>query len=32
MWAYEAKGCSYGIVHDLRTTSSAYRAIRRTGY
>lgn len=32
MWAYEAKGCSYGIVHDLRTASSAYHAIRRTGY
>jgi hypothetical protein len=28
MWAYEAKGCSYGIVHDLRTASSAYKAIR----
>ncbi len=32
MWAYEAKGCSYGIVHDLRTASSAYQAIRRAGY
>lgn len=32
MWAYEAKGCSYGIVHNLRTASSAYKAIRRTGY
>ena len=32
MWAYEAKGCSYGIVHDLRTASSAYHGIRRTGY
>ena len=32
MWAYEAKGCSYGIRHNLRTTSSAYKAIRRTGY
>jgi hypothetical protein len=31
-WAYEAKGCSYGIVHDLRTASSAYKAIRRDGY
>jgi len=27
MWAYEAKGCSYGITHDLRTASSAYHAI-----
>ena len=32
MWAYEAKGCSYGIVHDLRTASSAYHAIRRAGW
>jgi hypothetical protein len=29
MWAYEAKGCSYGIVHNLRTASSAYKAIRK---
>ena len=27
MWAYEAKGCSYGIIHDLRTASTAYKAI-----
>jgi hypothetical protein len=26
--AYEAKGCSYGIVYDLRTASSAYHGIR----
>ncbi len=32
MWAYEAKGCSYGIVKNLRTASSAYKAIRRAGY
>ncbi len=32
MWAYEAKGCSYGVVHDLRTASSAYHAIRRAGW
>ena len=32
MWAYEARGCSYGIVHNLRTASSAYKAIRRAGY
>jgi cell wall-associated NlpC family hydrolase len=32
LWAYEAKGCSYGIVHDLRTASSAYKAIVRSGY
>jgi hypothetical protein len=31
-WAYEAKGCSYGIVHDLRTASSSYKAIRRNGW
>ncbi|MBL8956371.1 MAG: SH3 domain-containing protein [Myxococcaceae bacterium] len=27
-WAYEAKGCSSGIRHNLRTASSAYKAIR----
>ncbi len=32
MWAYEAKGCSYGIVHDLRTASSAYKAIAHDGW
>ncbi len=32
MWAYEAKGCSYGIARNLRTTSSAYKVIRRAGY
>jgi cell wall-associated NlpC family hydrolase len=32
MWAYEAKGCAYGIVHDLRTASSAYKAIKRAGW
>jgi hypothetical protein len=32
MWAYEAKGCSYGIVHDLRTASSAYKAIGHDGW
>jgi len=32
MWAYEAKGCSYGIVHNLRTASSSYKAIARAGY
>jgi hypothetical protein len=29
MWTYECKGCSYGCVHDLRTASSSYIAIRR---
>jgi hypothetical protein len=32
MWAYEAKGCVAGIVHDLRTASSAYVALARNGY
>lgn len=32
MWAYEAKGCSYGIVHNLRTATSAYKAIRHDGW
>jgi hypothetical protein len=29
LWAYECKGCSYGCVHNLRTASSSYVAIRR---
>ncbi|RME28350.1 MAG: PEGA domain-containing protein, partial [Deltaproteobacteria bacterium] len=29
IWTYEARGCSYGIVHNLRTLSSSYVAIRR---
>ena len=29
IWTYEARGCSYGIVHNSRTLSSDYRAIRR---
>ena len=32
MWAYEARGCAYGIVHNLRTASSAFKVIRRAGY
>jgi hypothetical protein len=28
-WAYECKGCAYGCVHNLRTASSSYIAIRR---
>ena len=32
MWTYEAKGCAYGIVHDLRTASSAYKAIAHDGW
>ncbi len=31
-WAYEAKGCAYGIVHDLRGVSAAYKGIARDGY
>ena len=30
--AYEAKGCSYGIVHDTRMAYSYYKPIRRYGY
>ncbi len=29
MWTWEARGCSYGIVHNLRTLDSTYIAIRR---
>jgi hypothetical protein len=32
MWAYEARGCAYGIVHDLRTAGTEYKAIARAGY
>lgn len=32
MTAFEAKGCSYGIVHDNRTADSSYKVIRRNGY
>jgi len=28
-WVYEAKGCSYGIVHNLRSIGSSYVTIRR---
>jgi uncharacterized protein YraI len=31
LWLYEARGCSYGIVHNLRTISTSYKAIRRPG-
>lgn len=30
-WTYEAKGCAYGVVHNLRPVSSSYRARRRKG-
>jgi len=29
MMVYEAKGCSYGVVHNVRTCSSSYSAARR---
>lgn len=32
MWTYECKGCSYGCVHNLRSLSSTYKGIQRTGY
>lgn len=32
MWAMEARGCSYGIVRNLRTAGSAYKAIARSGW
>lgn len=32
LWAYEARGCSYGVVYNLRTVSSAFKVIRRAGY
>jgi len=28
-WAYEARGCSYGIVHNIRSTGAAYKAITK---
>jgi hypothetical protein len=31
MWMYEARGCSYGVIHDLRSLSSSYKGIRRDG-
>ena len=30
-WTYEARGCSYGIVHNLRSLSSSYQARVREG-
>lgn len=32
MTSYEAKGCSYGIVHGNRSADSSYKVIRRNGY
>lgn len=31
-WAYEARGCSYGIVHNLRSFGSGYKGIKRAGW
>ncbi|MEO6954251.1 MAG: SH3 domain-containing protein [Polyangia bacterium] len=31
IWLYEARGCATGVVHDMRTLSSSYHAIRRDG-
>lgn len=31
LWTYEARGCSWGVVHNLRTLSSSYKARRRDG-
>jgi hypothetical protein len=31
MWTFEARGCAYGIVHNIRTASSIFQAIRRDG-
>jgi hypothetical protein len=30
-WVYESRGCSYGVVHNVRSLHSAYRACRRHG-
>jgi uncharacterized protein YraI len=32
MWTYEARGCAYGIVHNVRTASTAYKGIARNGW
>ena len=31
MWTYEARGCSTGIVHNIRTAPTTYKAISRAG-
>lgn len=28
-WAFEARGCSYGIVHNIRSTGAAYKVITK---
>ncbi len=32
MWTYEARGCSYGIVRNIRTAFTSYKSIARNGY
>ena len=32
LWVYEAKGCKYGIVHNLRSFGEEFKAIRREGW
>jgi len=31
-WTYESRSCAIGIVHNLRSVTSNYKAIRRSGY
>src|SRR5207253_9485871 len=31
LWVYEARGCSWGIVHDARAFSASFITIRREG-
>lgn len=31
-WTYEARGCSYGIVHNVRSVGSGYKGIKRSGW
>jgi hypothetical protein len=31
MWTFEARGCAYGIVHNIRTAGAQFGAIRREG-
>lgn len=31
-WTYEARGCSYGITHSIRSFGSGFRGIKRSGW
>ena len=31
LWIYEARGCSWGVIHDLRAISTSFITIRREG-